>query len=76
VFHREQRESGRSQKKTVFSDDGVPEGVGATMNVVSGVPKEDELPSLGSGTSAFAGMFSSSGSADLAIERKTQKKEE
>ena len=76
VFHREQRESGRSQKKTVFSDEGVPEGVGATMNVVSGVPKEDELPSLGSGTSACAGMFSSSGSADLAIERKTQKKEE
>jgi hypothetical protein len=46
------------------------------MNVVTVAPKSDELPSLGSGTSAFAGMFSSSGPADLAIERKTQKKEE
>ena len=78
AFQKEQRESRRPEKKKVFSDDGVPDDVGVTLNVVRGAPKEDSVPSLGTGTSAFAGMFSSSGPADLAIERKlqTQKKEE
>jgi hypothetical protein len=75
AFQKEQRESRRPEKKKVFSDDGVPEDVGVTMNVLSGAPKEEAVPSLGTGASAFAGMFSSSGPADLAIERKLQNKE-
>jgi hypothetical protein len=78
AFQKEQRESRRPEKKKVFSDDGVPEDVGVTMKVensLSGAPKEDAVPSLGTGASAFAGMFSSSGPADLAIERKLQNKE-
>lgn len=76
VFHKEQREANRDQKKKVFSDDGVPEGVGVSMKVENSITAATEaIPSLGSGTSAFAGMFSSSGPADLAIERKLQNKD-
>jgi hypothetical protein len=61
-FHREQRESAR--KKTGKNVISMPEQQ-------AGTAAEAEVPSLGSDTSQFAGMFS--GPADLAIARKMER---
>lgn len=75
-FHRKQRESGRKQKK-VFTDpnDMTEPAVKVTTGGDSNA-NANEVPSLGTGSSAFAGMFSDAGPADLAIARKIEKKVE
>jgi hypothetical protein len=71
AFHREQREAGRKQKKVFTAN----ESSGAPAVTMSREGGEDAgaVPSLGTGASQFAGMFSSSGPADLAIARKMEK---
>jgi len=53
-FTREQREAGRKQNRTVTTMPG----------------SDASVPSLGTDASEFSGMFSGSGPADLAIQRK------
>jgi hypothetical protein len=74
AFHREQRESGRKQKRVFTAPDEPSSTPAVTMT------RQDSesnlaaaVPSLGTGASEFAGMFSSSGPADLAIARKLEK---
>jgi hypothetical protein len=69
-FHEKQRAAGRKQKK-VFTD--ANESTGPAVSIE---PAPNDVPSLGTGSSAFAGMFSEAGPADLAIARKMQKKSE
>jgi hypothetical protein len=69
-FHQKQRESGRKQKR-VFTDPN--ENTGPAVTISNDDSSSAAVPSLGSGTSQFAGMFSSSGPADLAIARKMEK---
>lgn len=66
VFHREQRESGRKQKQNFTA----PNETDETVAPITMTKEESSVPSLGTGASEFAGMFSSSGPADLAIARK------
>ncbi len=78
-FHREQRESGRKQKRVFTSGE---ENTNSNVSVQRDDSAEgsnaasgsSEVPSLGTGFSQFSGMFSSDGPADLAIERKQSKK--
>lgn len=65
-FHREQREKGRKQKK-VFT---APEDSAGPSVTLSQQADDSAVPSLGTGSSQFSGMFSSIGPADLAIARK------
>ncbi len=71
-FHEKQRAAGRKQKK-VFTDPNESAGPAVSIKPAGA---EEEVPSLGTGSSAFAGMFSDAGPADLAIARKMQKKSE
>ena len=73
VFHKEQRERAR-KNKTVMSMDGQETNYNSSKNLTVSKASEEEnaeVPSLGTGSSQFDGMFS--GPADLAIQRKTQK---
>ena len=72
-FHEKQRAAGRKQKK-VFTDANETTEPAVTLEQVTGTAADTEVPSLGSGSSQFAGMFSSAGPADLAIQRKIEKK--
>jgi hypothetical protein len=74
-FHEKQRASGRKQKK-VFTDANESTGPAVSIKPADAGANEDAVPSLGTGSSAFAGMFSDAGPADLAIARKMQKKSE
>jgi hypothetical protein len=75
-FHKEQRDRAR-KNKGVMNMDGNEAGetnYNSSKNLtVSKAPEDDssEVPSLGTGSSQFEGMFS--GPADLAIQRKMQK---
>lgn len=71
-FHREQRESGRKQKRVFTAPDENTGNPAVTMTREAG-DAAAAVPSLGTGASEFAGMFSSSGPADLAIARKLEK---
>lgn len=68
-FHEKQRAAGRKQKK-VFTDPSENAGPAVTIEAGKSDDAGEEVPSLGSGSSQFAGMFSSSAPADLAIQRK------
>lgn len=71
VFHKEQRERAR-KNKSVMNMDGSESNYNSSKNLsVSKVEGEEEVPSLGTGSSQFDGMFS--GPADLAIQRKMDK---
>lgn len=75
-FHKEQRDRAR-KNKTVMNMDGnqtEPEYNSSKNLTVSQVEgdKDSSVPSLGTGSSQFEGMFS--GPADLAIQRKMEKK--
>jgi hypothetical protein len=71
-FHKEQRDRAR-KNKTVMNMDGQQTDYNSSKNLsVSKVEGEDtSVPSLGTDTSQFGGLFS--GPADLAIQRKMQK---
>lgn len=71
VFHKEQRERAR-KTKGVMNMDGNQTDYNSSKNLtVSKEEGEASVPSLGSGSSEFQGMFS--GPADLAIQRKMEK---
>jgi hypothetical protein len=73
VFHKEQRERVRKGAKGVVQMEGSTEEYNSSKNLsVSKADAEDtSVPSLGTGSSQFDGMFS--GPADLAIQRKMNK---
>ena len=74
MFHKEQRDRAR-KNKTVMGMDGKEADYNSSTNMK--ISKEEggeaaaEVPSLGTGSSQFDGMFS--GPADLAIQRKMQR---
>lgn len=70
VFHKEQRDRQRKQKNVVSMPDQQT-GSGVTMERVK--EEETAVPSLGTGSSEFSGMFS--GPADLAIQRKMEREQ-
>jgi len=71
VFHKEQRERVR-KNKGVVNMDGAPSDYNSSKNLTVSKAEEDtSVPSLGTGSSEFGGMFS--GPADLAIQRKMQR---
>jgi hypothetical protein len=78
MFHKEQRDRAK-KSKGVVSMPGSADGpshqssdYNSSKNVtVSRTEGEEAVPSLGSGSSEFAGMFS--GPADLAIQRKMER---
>lgn len=69
-FHKEQRDRQRknANTKNVIS---MPEQQAGGANMTITRPDENDVPSLGTGSSEFAGMFS--GPADLAIQRKMER---
>ncbi len=70
-FHKEQRDRAR-KNKGVMNMDGNATDYNSSKNLtVSKAEGEAEVPSLGTGSSQFDGMFS--GPADLAIQRKMNK---
>jgi hypothetical protein len=72
VFHKEQRNKAKS--KGVVSMPGQEQNTGYNSSknlTVSKAEEDTSVPSLGSGSSEFAGMFS--GPADLAIQRKMER---
>ena len=79
MFHKEQRDRAKKSKGVVSmpgsSDDGPSQSstnYNSSKNVtVSKADANDAVPSLGTGSSEFAGMFS--GPADLAIQRKMER---
>lgn len=74
VFHKEQRERARKNKGVMNMDGNATESseYNSSKNLtVSRTEESTEVPSLGTGTSQFEGMFS--GPADLAIQRKMAK---
>lgn len=75
VFHKEQRERAR-KNKGVMNMDGNATDYNSSKNLtVSKADEEDtSVPSLGTGSSEFSGMFS--GPADLAIKRKIERERE
>jgi hypothetical protein len=73
AFHREQRDSGRKQKRVFTASDESADKPAVTMTRDAAEISPADVPSLGTGASEFAGMFSSSGPADLAIDRKLNK---
>jgi hypothetical protein len=73
TFHREQRESGRKQKRVFTSSDENTGNTAVTMTREAEETNAAAIPSLGTGASEFAGMFSQTGHADLAIARKAEK---
>jgi hypothetical protein len=75
-FHKEQRDRARKNKSVMNMDGSQAEteynsSKNLTVSQVEG-DKDQSVPSLGTGTSQFEGMFS--GPADLAIQRKMEKK--
>jgi hypothetical protein len=71
MFHKEQRDRAK-KTKGVVSMPSNPSDYNSSKNVtVSRTEGEEAVPSLGSGSSEFAGMFS--GPADLAIQRKMER---
>ena len=68
VFHKEQRDRAKKGKGVVSMPGG---DYNSSQNVSVSRVEDSDVPSLGSGSSEFAGMFS--GPADLAIQRKMQK---
>ena len=79
MFHKEQRDRAKKSKGVVSmpgSDESNgpshPSSYNSSKNVtVSRVEGDDAVPSLGTGSSEFSGMFS--GPADLAIQRKMER---
>ena len=70
-FHREQRERAKKNAtKGVVSMPG-PSDYNSSKNVTVTKADDDSVPSLGTGSSEFSGMFS--GPADLAIQRKLER---
>ncbi len=71
-FHKEQRDRARKNKTVMNMDGSQSSDYNSSKNLsVSKAEEEAEVPSLGTGSSQFEGMFS--GPADLAIQRKMQK---
>ena len=71
-FHREQRAKGRKQKK-VFTEAGENNGPAVTIEQAGGETSNTaDVPSLGTGSSQFSGMFTTTGHPDLAIARRAQ----
>jgi len=74
VFHKEQRDRARKNKGVMNMDGNATEGeYNSSKNLTVSKAEEttEEVPSLGTGSSQFDGMFS--GPADLAIQRKMQR---
>jgi hypothetical protein len=73
VFHKEQRERAKkSSSKGVVSMDASEPSYNSSKNLtISKAEADTSVPSLGTGSSEFAGMFS--GPADLAIQRKMER---
>jgi hypothetical protein len=76
VFHKEQRDRAKKTAKGVVSMPAAEQGgnynSSKNLTVSKAEDAEASVPSLGSGASEFAGMFS--GPADLAIQRKMERK--
>ena len=72
AFHREQRDTGRKQKRVFTASDESPDKPAVTMTREAGEISVGDVPSLGTGASEFAGMFSQTGPADLSIARKME----
>jgi hypothetical protein len=73
VFHKEQRERAK-KTKGVVSMPGSEASTGdynSSKNLTVSKAEDDSVPSLGTGSSEFSGMFS--GPADLAIQRKMER---
>ena len=71
-FHKEQRDRARKNKSVMNMDGSQSSDYNSSKNLtVSKAEGDSEVPSLGTGSSQFEGMFS--GPADLAIQRKMQK---
>ncbi len=71
-FHKQQRERAR-KTKGVVNMDGTSSDYNSSKNLtISKDEQSEEVPSLGTGSSQFDGMFS--GPADLAIQRKMERK--
>jgi hypothetical protein len=73
-FHKEQRDRARKNKTVMNMDGSQPSDYNSSKNLSvskAETEAEAEVPSLGTGSSQFEGMFS--GPADLAIQRKMQK---
>ena len=74
-FHKEQRDRARKNKSVMNMDgnEAAESNYNSSKNLtVSKAEAVEEVPSLGTGSSQFDGMFS--GPADLAIQRKMDKK--
>ena len=72
MFHKEQRDRAKKTKGVVSMPDQQGSDYNSSKNVtVSRADGEEAVPSLGTGSSEFAGMFS--GPADLAIQRKMER---
>lgn len=72
VFHKEQREKAKT-KGVVSMPVGATAGseYNSSKNVTVSKVEDDSVPSLGTGSAEFSGMFS--GPADLAIQRKMER---
>ena len=73
MFHKEQRDRAKKSKGVVsMPGDSASSDYNSSKNVTVSKAEEDTaVPSLGTGSSEFAGMFS--GPADLAIQRKMER---
>jgi hypothetical protein len=73
VFHKEQRDRARKGGKGVVNMDGNQADYNSSKNLSVSKAEETDtsVPSLGTGSSEFGGMFS--GPADLAIQRKIER---
>jgi hypothetical protein len=71
MFHKEQRDRAK-KNKGVVSMPGASDDYNSSKNLTVSKAEEDtSVPSLGTGSSEFSGMFS--GPADLAIQRKMER---
>lgn len=74
MFHKEQRDRAKKTKGVVsMPSDGTSQGsdYNSSKNVTVSKVEDTSVPSLGTGSSEFSGMFS--GPADLAIQRKMER---
>ncbi len=71
-FHKEQRDRARKNKTVMNMDGSESADYNSSKNLtISKAEGDSEVPSLGTGSSQFEGMFS--GPADLAIKRKMER---
>jgi hypothetical protein len=71
VFHKEQRDKAKKTKGVVSMPGSESADYNSSKNVTVSKAEDESVPSLGTGSSEFSGMFS--GPADLAIQRKIER---